>query len=288
MSTAITYNSDRPYTSDLWRLIQVKVETEPDGIPGQLTAVAVEVWQSENGEIADGKCGPDTLHDMGLGLFVFHDHFDDYGFSWTGHMAICSDGSPYAYRPDNTGIDHYGNAGWPNNGGYGLALDPAGQPYRQGPEEGSPNGWVSTTAMNLSGFDESDQRRYVDATRVPYAVLPRNISDLLPARFRDVLRKGDIVHMTRATGGIVVVRGLYAEVGPSLTLDAETVYGEASVYAAEQLEHNPYKLNEQGLWRAKIGISSGIDYRVYVGTSSRTRIDQGLLNRSPQQLVIEP
>ena len=66
VSAAVDYNKKRGYSKDLWKQIQTKVGTTPDGAPGKLTATAIYNWQVTNGLGADGCCGPKTLAAMNL------------------------------------------------------------------------------------------------------------------------------------------------------------------------------------------------------------------------------
>ena len=67
VNSAVSYNRGRGYSKSLWKSIQEKVGTTPDGDPGPKTARAIAVWQRNNSLDADGKCGPRTLEAMQLG-----------------------------------------------------------------------------------------------------------------------------------------------------------------------------------------------------------------------------
>jgi hypothetical protein len=264
--TAIEYNNSMPYTRDLWRAIQRTVGAAVDGIPGPETATKIGLYQGAQGLSVDGKCGPLTLEDMGHSPFSFSDD----GFTWAGKGSVCADGAPNAYRPGDTGLDYLANAGKPGNW-WGIVTDESGLPVVQSPADPSPNSYVSQTAMARPGYEPHDQNRYIDASRIPYVVLPRNVEQLIPRSIYERLEKGDIA---RASYRGVTVIGIYAEVGPAWTLDVGTVHGELSIAALEGLGHDPWH-HTAGLWRAKIGITSGVTYQVRVGTSHRTRIEDG-------------
>lgn len=93
----------------------------------------------------------------------------------TSRMAIDADGAPDAYNAANTGRDHYGNAGWPGTTWWDdiLVPDPGdpSRPYEQttGPYAGF---WVSKTRLFDPTLPDTDYRKWVDSSRVPYLVFP--------------------------------------------------------------------------------------------------------------------
>lgn len=261
-ASAVTFNKSRPYGH--WPSIQAIADTEPDGKPGPNTADAVRDWQADHGLVADGKVGPTTLYAMGLGFFEIG---DDGSISFDGKGSACADGDPGAYHPNGHGIDYNGNAGWPDNGGYGLAKDGNGTPYIQGERDPKPGFFVAQTAMNRPGFAPNDPRRYVDAGRVPYVVLPGNLSDIVEAAHKP--SKGDVCQVTR---GDVKTWAIYAEVGPDWRVGGSK-YGEASIAALEAVGHNPWTLENQ-IWRAKNG-ASDISYQIWPGSAGRAVIMDG-------------
>lgn len=91
---------------------------------------------------------------------------------WTGGLQIDADGSPFAYHPKSSrGLDALANAGRPGHW-WGLACNGSGFPFVQGKTDPAPGYYVSTTALCDFTKPDSDPRRYVDAQRVPYVVLP--------------------------------------------------------------------------------------------------------------------
>lgn len=60
VSSAVSYNRGRGYSSETWKKIQETVGTKIDGDPGKMTANAIAAWQSDHGLEVDGKCGPKT------------------------------------------------------------------------------------------------------------------------------------------------------------------------------------------------------------------------------------
>jgi len=95
----------------------------------------------------------------------------DSAFFYEAGMTIDADGAPNAYHPDNTGLDDLANAGGPGHW-EGLAKDNFGEPFVQGPGDPYPGYYVSATALTDRTKMLSDPARYVDATHVPYIVLP--------------------------------------------------------------------------------------------------------------------
>lgn len=93
----------------------------------------------------------------------------------TSRVSIDADGAPNAYHPDNTGLDHYGNAGWPNESWWPdvLVPDPAdpARPYVQpdGPFKGY---FVTKTTLADRSSPATDPAKYVDATTIPYIAFP--------------------------------------------------------------------------------------------------------------------
>ncbi|MEP4889610.1 MAG: hypothetical protein ABJV04_06255 [Aliiglaciecola sp.] len=93
----------------------------------------------------------------------------------TEHKAIDADGAPNAYHPENTGLDNYLNAGYPNSNWWNSVLveDPSDptKPYVQ--KEGDFAGYfISKTSLFDKSRADLDVSRYVDATKIPYLVYP--------------------------------------------------------------------------------------------------------------------
>lgn len=264
LASANSYNNGRPYLASKWQQVQTVVGAVADGIPGDETAAKVGQWQAGHDLVEDGKVGTTTLYAMGLGFFTL---YGNKSFGWNGKGSVCADGGPSAYHPENIGYDYLANAGWPGSG-YGLSKDASGQPYVQGMDDPRPGYYVSTTAMNRSGFDPSDPRRFVDAERVPYIVLPKNLADLLPSEYRP--SKGAVA---RISGPDRVSMAIYAEVGPAWKIGADSKHGEASIAALEAVGHDPWEYKSE-LWRAKMS-ASDISYQVWAGSNDRAEIIDG-------------
>lgn len=102
-------------------------------------------------------------------------------FFYESGMTIDADGAPNAYHPDNSGLDDLANAGVPGNW-EGLAKNRNGEPFVQGPGDPFPGYYVSSTALTDRSRPVSDPLRYVDASKIPYIVLPGGMARQLGAR----------------------------------------------------------------------------------------------------------
>lgn len=147
-------------------------------------------------------------------------------------LSIDYDGAPNAYAPVGVGspLDNLRNAG-DGSRWWGIAVDSAGVPLVQGPDEPYPGYYISTTALTWPG--ETRTRKYVDSTTISYLALP-------PA-FRDLGAKlGDFALVTsQATGQ---KRGaIWADIGPRSKL------GEGSIQLARALGVESASLRKSGI-----------------------------------------
>ena len=92
-------------------------------------------------------------------------------FFFDAGMNIDADGAPNAYNPDNTGLDDLSNAGEPGHWG-GIIADELGNPYIQTADDPFPGFYVSCTSLSDRNKARIDPTRYVDASKIPYVVLP--------------------------------------------------------------------------------------------------------------------
>jgi hypothetical protein len=146
------------------------------------------------------------------------------GLLFRAGLAIDADGAPRAYRPKpGRGLDDLPNAGRP---GHWWAIvtrngRPSGQPVVQGRHDPAPGYYVSSTALVDPDREPQDPRAYVDASRVPYVVLP-------PQARRAGARLGDFaVALVPKTGRHAFA--LFADIGPREKL------GEGSIALARAL-----------------------------------------------------
>lgn len=109
--------------------------------------------------------------------------------AWIGRMHVDADGangqtSKAAYGPNNTGLDHTANAGYPGNW-WALVCDKAGRPLLQTSKQPAPGMYISMTGLRLldargKPYDEADVRCYVDSNAVPGVVVPHILAKKLP------------------------------------------------------------------------------------------------------------
>jgi hypothetical protein len=139
-------------------------------------------------------------------------------------MAIDADGAPNAYAPKDRGLDHIANARHHRHW-VGVATDRHGKPLVQ--KKGRYRGYyVSTTSLHESAIrNYANPAKYVDATKVPYIVLPPEVAD----RFGITL--GDLaVVINQRSEQPFFAFAIYADVGPRQKI------GEGSIALAEVLE----------------------------------------------------
>jgi hypothetical protein len=142
-------------------------------------------------------------------------------FFYESGMTIDADGAPNAYHPDNTGLDDLANAGAPGNW-QGLAKDGEGEPFLQGPEDPFPGYYVSTTALADRTKRVNDPARYVDASKIPFIVLPGGMARQFGAR------PGDFAMVVNSRNGKSSY-AIFGDVGPFDRI------GEGSIALAENL-----------------------------------------------------
>jgi hypothetical protein len=142
-------------------------------------------------------------------------------FFFEAGMTIDADGAPNAYHPDNTGLDDLANAGSPGIW-EGLAKDADGQPIVQGPDDPFPGYYISATALSDRSKSLNDPARYVDASKIPYIVLPGSFARQIGAR------PGDFAVVLNQRNGKSSY-AIFGDVGPSDRI------GEGSVALAENL-----------------------------------------------------
>lgn len=93
----------------------------------------------------------------------------------TSRVVLDADGAPRAYHPDGvSGLDALANAGFPDGGWRSvLVVDPddPDRPFVQpnGPDRGF---FVCMTSLRDPDLPDTDPRKYVDSTRIPYVVFP--------------------------------------------------------------------------------------------------------------------
>ncbi len=139
-------------------------------------------------------------------------------FFFVSGMTIDADGAPNAYTPDDTGLDELANAGTPAHWD-GIVTDPNGNPLIQHDGDPSPGYYISCTSLSDKTKKFNDQTAYVDASKIPYVVLPKEVAD------RGGARLGDFAFVMNLRNGQSSF-AIYADIG---------TLGEGSVALANAL-----------------------------------------------------
>lgn len=164
----------------------------------------------------------------------------------TDHKAVDADGAPNAYHPDDTGLDFLANAGYPRSDWWKdvLVPDPAHPATAYIQPSGAFQGYfVSMTALRKPHGNPLDPATFVDATRVPYVVIPSGFQNL-----PDVAKQGDVGFATHIPSGLTSAF-IVGDAGGGNTARL----GEASIALFTALGgHNPNPRNGQGLPAGKI------------------------------------
>lgn len=171
------------------------------------------------------------------------------GVAFKGGLSVDADGSPRAYHPNNTGLDHLANAGRPGNW-WGIATDARGRPFVQGPNDPAPGHYVSTTALIDGRFKANDPRRYANSETVPFIAVP-------PELRSQGVKLGDLVAVRNERTGKTVF-AIVADIGPRGHL------GEGSIKLAQELGINADA--------RRGGAGSGVSYVAFPGSKLRDGI----------------
>lgn len=217
------------------------------------------------------------------------------------HLDVDADGAPNAYRLDGKGLSytcdgvvaiengrrvtrasdpkHWQakcNAAWSiakSSGDYsrvaifGFETGAQNQPRVQ--QVGDPfpgEAYISTTSYSIPGAPENTQRRYVDATRIPYVVLPKSMVR------RYALAPGTIAVVYRPSTGNFAF-GVYADSG---------LLGEGSIKLHQDLGNEPIVFRE-GIPRAKNRIEDAVLTFVFPRAKSSAVADAKAWNASIQE-----
>ena len=153
-------------------------------------------------------------------------------------LAIDADGAPRAYHPsDLNSFDWLAN------------LDPSDRHGIQGQNGavGPATGFVvSATAVTDGRYPANDTRRYVDASSIPYVVLPKG---QFPLPAGSTLKNGCVVCVVDTkTGGFT--GAIFADVGRAV--------GEASIRLAQRLGLTPFNPSR---WPKVVGFDGGANDR---------------------------
>ena len=139
-------------------------------------------------------------------------------FFFVSGMTIDADGAPNAYHPDDTGLDDVANAGEPTHWD-GIITDRDGNPLIQGESDPFPGYYISCTSLSDQSKKFTDPTGYVDASKIPYVVLPNDLAD------RGGARLGDFAVVMNLRNGKSSY-AIYADIG---------TMGEGSIALADNL-----------------------------------------------------
>ena len=168
-----------------------------------------------------------------------------------GGLQVDADGSPIAYHPrpgSSKGLDNIRNAGSPGEW-WGIVTDngsESGTPVIQQASDPAPGFYVSSTSLEDPNYGRTDPRRYVNASTVPFFVLP--VGNYFGGSV------GDIAAIVNFSNGKVAY-AIAADTGPKNKL------GEGSVALAKALGVNPSARSG--------GTGSGIGYCMFPGSGNQ-------------------
>jgi hypothetical protein len=150
---------------------------------------------------------------------------DPGAFFYVSGLAIDADGAFRAYHPDQElGLDSLNHAGHRGNW-WALVTDNEkkdGRPVVQGESDPAPGYYVSMTALyDTHNPNPRDPHRYVDASNIPYVVLP-------PEGFQHA-RLGDFATVANLQNGQITGAIVADESAPGLK------FGEGSIALADAL-----------------------------------------------------
>jgi hypothetical protein len=118
-----------------------------------------------------------TLLHIIQGVEVFQDNDPKARIHFLADLDVDADGAPDAYRLDNNPKlaldDIHASAGYPHGNWWDVIVRDLVNPDRPFVDE---NGFcISMTSYQRSGFDIMDRRRYLDASLIPFSVIPEFI-----------------------------------------------------------------------------------------------------------------
>jgi hypothetical protein len=183
----------------------------------------------------------DTRHLRKVALWQLPDGQD---FFFVSGMTIDADGAPNAYNPDDTGLDALANAGAPAHWD-GVITDRSGNPLIQQKSDPFPGYYISCTSLSDETKHFTDPTGYVDASKIPYVVLPQDVAE------RGGAKLGDFAVVMNLRNGKSSF-AIYADIG---------TLGEGSVALADAL----------GIWSdaRRGGASDEILYLLFPDSGNR-------------------
>jgi Fungal chitosanase of glycosyl hydrolase group 75 len=169
---------------------------------------------------------------------------DTHDFFFVSGMTIDADGAPNAYNPDDTGLDELANAGGPGHWD-GIITDRRGNALIQKESDPFPGYYISCTSLSDENKHFTDPTGYVNASKIPYVVLPQDVAE------RGGAKLGDFAVVMNLRNGKSSF-AIYADIG---------TLGEGSVALADALGISSDA--RQG------GASDNILYLLFPGSGNR-------------------
>lgn len=185
---------------------------------------------------------------------------DGNAFFFTSGMTIDADGSPNAYNAENTGLDDLWNAGEPGHWD-GILQGEDGNPLVQGPGDPFPGYYISCTSLADWTKPPDDPTRFVDASKIPYVVLPGEVARESGARLGDM---AVVVNLWNGNYSYAI----FADIG---------TLGEGSIALANNLGISS-DARHGGTWW-------GVLYLVFPGSGDRRPKTIDEIDRTTQKLV---
>jgi glycosyl hydrolase group 75 (putative chitosanase) len=211
--------------------------TEPSRIDGRTTGCALAGSRLLD-IISKNRYGRQSREVPVWQLPASHDFF------FVSGMTIDADGAPNAYNPDNTGLDDLDNAGAPGRWD-GIVADRSGNALFQQKGDPFPGYYISCTSLSDQTKRFTDPAGYVNASKIPYVVLPNALAE------RGGVKLGDFAVVTNLRNGKSSF-AIYADIG---------TIGEGSVALADAL----------GIWSdaRRGGTSDDILYLFFPGSGNQ-------------------
>lgn len=203
-------------------------------------------------------------------------------------LMVDADGAPNSYRVDGKGLSYTCDGltaigstpdtdpdnwekkcqqGWASakrTGNYsglrifGFQTDASGKPIIQKEGDPLPNqAYISTTSVAVPDGPAGTQRRWVDATQIPYVVLSDKFVKTLG------VKPGDIAVVYRPSTNKLAY-AVYADGGK---------LGEASVRLHQDIGNDPMKIDRRGVQRAKRGLEDKTLTLVFPGKTTTPTVD---------------
>lgn len=185
---------------------------------------------------------------------------DSRAFLFVAGMTIDADGAPNAYSPDNAGLDELSNAGEPGHWN-GIITGGDGDPLIQKESDPFPGYYISCTSLADGSKEFGDPTKYVDASKIPYVVLPREVAERGGARLGDF---AVVVNLRSGKSSFAI----YADIG---------TLGEGSIALADALGIRS-NARDGGAYR-------GILYVVFPGSGNHSPRTMAEIESEGEKLV---